>query len=83
MMFEYSKKHQPKGLGVISHGDSTGLLNAGAHGLVDVAFRCARISWQLLYTSIKQSSRGLALWKTGTTWDIPFGSIGSFNKMQR
>lgn len=62
-MFEYSKKHQPNGLGVISHGDSSGLLNAGAHGLVDVAFWCARISWQLLYTSIKQSSRGLALWR--------------------
>lgn len=22
-------------------------------------------------------------WKTGTTWDIPCGSTGSFNKMQR
>lgn len=63
--------------------DSTGLLNAGTHELGDVAFRCARISWQLLYTSIKQSSRGFALWKTGTTWDISSGSTGSFNKMQR
>lgn len=61
--FEYSKKHQPKSLGVLSHERQPGLLNAGAHELVDVAFPCARISWQLLYTSIKQSSRGLALWR--------------------
>lgn len=27
-------------------------------------FLCSRISWQLLYTSIKQSSRGLELWKS-------------------